>query len=794
MTPFNNKKNKRKISYSYLIILMLIVLIVSVIYTGISAILSESRQVRNNYELLRLAESVDDTLMEVNADYSDFMLTGEDIKLEKFNRHKKQLDKLIGKGKQLVTGEGQQATRWSKVAELMTRWEQQVVQPEIAVRQQIEQSDIALTHFETLSSRLVGKAIFDDIRGLLSALHDKFEERSNEEGKALIDLITLSLVNMETGQRGFLLSGAEESLEPFEEGKKRVTVQLELVRSHAVSGNVNASDIDALERRIGDWLRKAAIPEIQARRELNNKSVSNEDLTTMLAGGLTQQYIGNVRDLLKEIIIDEELTLNTRKVEEASTDLFIKIAIVLGILVLFMVLMLGFMRTQAFKLVNYRSKLEHLAHYDTLTNLPNRVLLANQLSQSMAQCRRRKQSLAVAFMDLDGFKAINDNHGHKVGDELLVAVSQRMKNSLREGDMLARIGGDEFIAVMVDLSGPHDSEPALQRLLDAAAKPVIIGDDVLNVTTSIGVNFYPEDSSDAEQLMRHADQAMYLAKQAGKNQFYIFDTKKDSAYKALGETIGQIRSALEQEHFVLHYQPQVNMCTGDVIGVEALIRWQHPERGLIPPLEFLPAIESHNLSIKLGEWVISSALAQIKQWHDDGLSFTISVNISAYQLTQSDFPERLALLLHQHADVDSNLLELEILETAALSDITQVSDVMNACHKLGVRFALDDFGTGYSSLTYLRRLPAQQVKIDQSFVRDMLEDPDDLAIIKGVVGLANAFKRDVIAEGVETRAHGKALLALGCEQAQGYGIARPMPAGDIHPWVQTWQQTQSWQS
>jgi diguanylate cyclase (GGDEF)-like protein/PAS domain S-box-containing protein len=431
-------------------------------------------------------------------------------------------------------------------------------------------------------------------------------------------------------------------------------------------------------------------------------------------------------------------------------------------------------------------KLERIAHYDLLTNLPNRVLLADRLSQAMMQCQRRKRSVAVAYLDLDGFKTVNDTHGHDMGDKLLIALSQRIKEALREGDTLARVGGDEFIAVMADLEKIKNNNPVLERLLKAAADPVTIGDTVLQVSASIGVTLYPQDGANTDQLIRHADQAMYIAKQAGKNRYHLFDPILDKEIKFQQESINDIRSALDRHEFVLHYQPKVNMNTGEVIGVEALIRWQHPYQGLVPPLEFLPVIEGRVISLELGEWVIATALTQIIQWQNIGINLPISVNISAYQLQQGNFATRLEALLAVHPKVNPRCLELEILETSALSDIDLVLDTMNACHELGVRFALDDFGTGYSSLTYLRRLPAYLIKIDQSFVRNMLEDSDDLAIVESVVGLAKAFQREVIAEGVETIAHGVALWQLGCELAQGYGIARPMPASDIPEWVSSW--------
>lgn len=439
----------------------------------------------------------------------------------------------------------------------------------------------------------------------------------------------------------------------------------------------------------------------------------------------------------------------------------------------------------------HQQELEYIAHYDLLTHLPNRVLLADRLRQAMLQTQRRDLSLAVAYLDLDGFKEVNDIHGHHVGDELLVTIAKRMKEALREGDTLARMGGDEFVVVLSDLAQPQDCEPVLQRLLIAASAPVQHGPaaDVVQVSASIGVAMFPQDDADADLLLRHADQAMYLAKQGGKNRYHMFDVQADDARRLQQEGVEQIRSALTQDQFVLFYQPKVNMLTNEVVGAEALIRWQHPERGLLAPGMFLPAIENHPMAVDLGEWVIQAALAQMERWHQVGLHLRVSVNIGARQLQQPDFVTRLAVLLARFPSVAPASLELEILETSALSDIADVSSTLRACMDLGVTFALDDFGTGYSSLTYLRHLPASVLKIDQSFVRDMLIDPDDCAIVSGVIGLAGNFGRQVIAEGVETQQHGVQLKALGCQVGQGYGIARPMPADVLPDWVANWTAT-----
>ena len=440
----------------------------------------------------------------------------------------------------------------------------------------------------------------------------------------------------------------------------------------------------------------------------------------------------------------------------------------------------------------HQQQLEHIAHYDPLTNLPNRMLLADRLHHAMIQSERRGQFLAVAYLDLDGFKAVNDTYGHDVGDELLVILSKLMSNSLREGDTLARIGGDEFIAVLVDLEESNSYESVLERLLQAAMSPITIEDKTLQVSTSIGVTLYPQDGVDADQLMRHADQAMYIAKQTGKNRYHLFDVHQDKSIQTQRETIEHIKQGLARHEFVLHYQPKVNMRTGAIIGAEALIRWQHPERGLLFPGDFLPIIDDHPICVWLGEWVIDTALKQMSKWQSAGLTIPVSVNIDAFQLQQLGFVTKLSATLAEYPTIKPSMLQLEILETSALGDINEVLTIMRACIDTGVSFSLDDFGTGFSSLTYLKRLPADQLKIDQSFVRDMLEDPDDRAIVMGVIGLATAFNRQVIAEGVESVDHGTQLLSMGCELAQGYGIARPMPADKIPAWVNEWQPDSAW--
>jgi diguanylate cyclase (GGDEF)-like protein len=440
-----------------------------------------------------------------------------------------------------------------------------------------------------------------------------------------------------------------------------------------------------------------------------------------------------------------------------------------------------------------RDIIHHQAAHDPLTGLPNKTLMDDRLAMACERATRDNALAALLFIDLDGYKGVNDSKGHEAGDRVLVEVARRLEAGLRKVDTAARLGGDEFVAVLVDLPDNSDSTPVFNRLIEAAASPVQLGDSQLQVTTSLGITFYPQtEDIDGDQLLRQADQAMYLAKQAGKNRYHVFDAEQDRHLRGRNESLTRIQQALANHEFVLHYQPKVNMRTGEVLGAEALIRWQHPQRGLLPPGVFMPVVEGHPMGFELGEWVLETALAQIESWIADGLRLSVSVNVGAHQLQHPGFVRSLRDLLARHPAVQPGELELEVLETSALEDFQLVTEVMAACRAMGVGFALDDFGTGYSSLTYLKRLPTDLLKIDQSFVRDMLDDPEDLAILQGVLGLSTAFHRHAIAEGVETLAHGEMLLRLGCEWGQGYAIARPMPAADMGRWVRDWRTPPQW--
>ncbi|NQY25995.1 MAG: EAL domain-containing protein [Piscirickettsiaceae bacterium] len=451
------------------------------------------------------------------------------------------------------------------------------------------------------------------------------------------------------------------------------------------------------------------------------------------------------------------------------------------------------MRTDITKNKQLEEKLKQLAHFDTLTGLPNRALFVDRFTQAIAYSKRHKTLLAICFIDLDNFKPVNDTFGHDIGDKLLIEVASRISNTIRDEDTASRQGGDEFALLLGSLDSPFHSEKMLERLNHVLAEPYLIDDNIITISASIGVALYPLNDADLDTLLRHSDQAMYQAKFAGRNRYHIFNAEQDHRTLQRQQQLEEIHQALTNKELCLYYQPKVNMKTGKVFGVEALIRWIHPEKGLIPPLDFLPLIEGTDLEIQVGGWVINEALQQLDSWQHQGIKLEVSINVSSHHLQSDAFFDQLNEAMDNHPSVDSQDLQLEILESSALGDLEAISGIIKSCqHVLGVNVALDDFGTGYSSLTHMKNLSANIIKIDQTFVRDLLDDPNDYSIIEGVIGLARAFGREVIAEGVETDAHGLMLLIMGCYEAQGYGISRPLPAADLPAWLADYTPNQYW--
>jgi diguanylate cyclase (GGDEF)-like protein len=443
--------------------------------------------------------------------------------------------------------------------------------------------------------------------------------------------------------------------------------------------------------------------------------------------------------------------------------------------------------------VERTKELASLAHYDVLTQLPNRALFADRFKQAVAQCQRTHKMLAICFLDLDDFKVVNDTFGHGEGDKLLVAVAARLKKNIRNVDTVSLQGGDEFILLLNEIPSIEQLELTLERIRHAMIKSYLIEGRIHNINLSFGATVYPRDNADLDTLLRHPDHAMYQAKLTGKNRYYLFDNINDDLVAQQHNDLQEVRQALINNEFQLYYQPKVNMKMGELFGAEALIRWIHPDNGLIPPLDFLPLVESSEVEIDIGGWVINQAVKQLNTWFKQDIDLELSINISSHHLQSPLFLVQLKTALSRYPAVRPHNLQLEILESSALGDISTTHDLIKQCQtELGLSIALDDFGTGYSSLTHLRNLPANTIKIDQTFVRDLLDDPNDFSIIDGVISLAEAFDREIIAEGVETTEHGLMLMVMGCDSAQGYGIARPLPAHDFTLWLDAYQPNQTW--
>lgn len=418
---------------------------------------------------------------------------------------------------------------------------------------------------------------------------------------------------------------------------------------------------------------------------------------------------------------------------------------------------------------------QHLAYHDMLTNLPNRLLFYDRMRQALAHARRYSGLVAVLFLDLDGFKAINDRHGHAVGDRLLQAVATRLKGNMRQSDTIARLGGDEFTILLTGIKSMKDVSRTAQKVLSVVSRPFAIDGHQLGVTCSIGVSVFPHDGSDTESLIKRADFAMYRAKNQGKANYQHFDITVVSQAPKQASFENDLRKAIVNHELRIHFQPQVSLATGQITGVEALVRWQHPEFGLLPPSEFIPLAEETGLIVPLGEWVLRSACIQNKVWQVAGYEpLPVAINLSARQFREIGLPETVARVLHE-TGLSPNFLMLEITETNAMQDVEYTISTLEVLKDMGLGIALDDFGTGHSSLSYLKRFPIDLLKIDKSFVQDAPDDPDDACIITAIVGLSQNLGMKVIAEGVETEKQLAFLRAIRCEQMQGFFFSRPLP-------------------
>ena len=423
-------------------------------------------------------------------------------------------------------------------------------------------------------------------------------------------------------------------------------------------------------------------------------------------------------------------------------------------------------------------RLTYMAQFDALTGLPNRSLFLDRFAQTLAQAQRNGWLIGAVFVDLDRFKLINDTLGHSCGDQLLVQVAQRLTQCVRSGDTVGRLSGDEFALVLSSLARADDAALVAQKVVSSLAQAFVLDGQDVFVTASLGIAVYPADGAEPDTLLKNADTAMYRAKERGRNgyQFYLPQMNERAVERMRMET--ELRGALDRAEFVLHYQPKANIASGEITGFEALLRWQHPQSGLVLPMEFIPVLEDTGLIVAVGEWVLRTVCAQIACWRDAGVPLRpVSVNLSPRQFLQKDLDVRTSEILRD-SGVEPGLLELELTESMLMADPAEAALTLARMKATGVRLALDDFGTGYSSLAHLKRFPLDTLKIDRTFVRDVTTDPDDAAIALAIITLAHSMQLNVVAEGVETAGQLGFLAAHACNELQGFYFARPMPADD----------------
>jgi len=485
--------------------------------------------------------------------------------------------------------------------------------------------------------------------------------------------------------------------------------------------------------------------------------IENEDLISKLHHENIQKELAQKKLIENQHALENTVSLRTRELSDINEILI--------------------------KEINERRRVEdnlkHLAHHDALTNLPNRLLLDARLEHAIERAKRGNLQVAVMFIDLDHFKNINDSLGHDVGDKLLVSISKRLLNCVREDDTVARLGGDEFIIIIEQVHDIGDLDPLLKKIMKVTSDTISIDNHELTTSASIGISIYPDDGNTAEQLLRNADASMYHAKENGRHKynFYTRELTTTAYDRVIMET--DLKNAINTDQLLVYYQPQVSLQTKKIVGVEALVRWQHPELGLLPPKQFLSIAEQSGLINKIGETVLTIACKQIVKWKKQGLPIeTVAVNIAGNQIHHGNLIETVENTL-RHTNCKNDWLELEITEDFILKKTKQAISTLQQLHKMGISLAIDDFGTGYSSLSYLKRLPVTKLKIDRSFVRDLNDDMSDASLVQAIIAMGKSMQLKLVAEGVENSSHEIFLAAHGCEYAQGFYYSRPLPADEI---------------
>ncbi len=562
----------------------------------------------------------------------------------------------------------------------------------------------------------------------------------------------------------------------------------DLARARAIA---LSEGTDADVATVDDLIARTDSYDQQIRDALALYLAEGEQAVTEAASPLIDGAIQLTEDL-RALVIRQEASVSAQREAAARTsDRSFQVQLILGVVALMAGTLAGATlvgRTRQLEHnIERRTKAEarirHLAHHDALTNLPNRTLLEERLADALAEAGRKGNMLALLHLDLDRFKRVNDVVGHALGDHMLQAVVERLTAIAPDADMVARVGGDEFTILLPEISRAQDAVDVANRALEALRQPLTVDHREFHTTASMGISFYPNDADETDTLLRNADIAMYRAKEQGRDNYQLYAPAMHAQIAERMTLENELRRALEHGELVVYYQPQVEIANGRIVGVEALVRWQHPQRGLMLPGDFIPLAEESGLIVPLGTWVLRTACAQAKAWQEAGLPpIRVGVNLSARQFQQGN-PSEVVELALQETGLDAHCLQLEITETVAMQDIDFTIATLSNLKKMGVQVAIDDFGTGHSSLNYVKRLPIDEVKIDRSFVRDLTTDSNDAAIVGSVVAMTHKLHLKALAEGVETEEQLAFLKKRGCDLVQGFLFARPMPAEAVEKMI-----------
>jgi diguanylate cyclase (GGDEF)-like protein/PAS domain S-box-containing protein len=758
---------------SVILTLLVVTLLVlgAVSYRAMELSRESDRWVRHTHEVLEHLQALLSAVENIESSNRTFAITGNQLAIEDYQAAvlRSRLEESILRN--LTLDNPKQQGRFStlqRLAEQKNRYAQIV----IGLRR-----TMGMTKAANFIRDEKGQRMMDDYRAVILAMQDEETrlllvrnadaERRLRQTKTILILGTLlglliaaaasKSVQSDSSRRGI----AEDAL--FVE-KERAQVTLNCIGDAVIctdiSGNVTFLNIVAEKMTGWSWKEAAGRPMAEVFR---------------IVDGVTRK---TVRDPMKMAIEQNEtvgLTVNCvlisrdgreYAIEDSAAPIHDRSGRVIGAVIVFHDVSAA--RAMAMQMT-------HSAQHDVVTGLPNRILLNDRITQSIALARRNNRSIALLFLDLDHFKYINDSLGHDIGDNLLLCVSARLLAGVRCSDTVSRQGGDEFVILLSEMSHPEDAATSAKKLLFSISAACSIGGHDLHIDGSIGISIYPADGADAETLIRNADTAMYHAKQSGRNNFKFFKAEMNLKAVERQSLEGGLRRALERKEFMLHYQPKVKLTTEEITGVEALIRWQRPERGLVPPSQFIPVAEDCGLIHQIGRWVMHEACAQARAWQDAGLPpLPISVNVSAAEFRDKRFVEDVRTILAE-TGLAANYLELELTEGVLMEDAESTTLVLQELKAMGVHLAVDDFGTGYSSLSYLRQFPIDVLKVDQSFVRRITDDLDDSTIVSAIINMGKSLKYLVVAEGVETEEQRVYLQGQHCEEGQGYLFSRPLP-------------------